>query len=98
MLMDNMIARLTPPGKAAIATLAIQGPDVLSVLRTLFRAAAGKSPAFVPGQFIFGKLGASDTAADEVVLAIRQTEPTPRAEFHCHGGSEVVRFIEALFQ
>ena len=34
---------------------------------------------------------------DEVVLAIRQLEPLPWVEIHCHGGIEVVRMLLELF-
>jgi tRNA modification GTPase len=33
--------------------------------------------------------------ADTVVLAVRKAEPVPWLEVHCHGGSEVVRFLAA---
>jgi tRNA modification GTPase len=36
--------------------------------------------------------------ADEVVLAVREVEPIPRIEVHCHGGREVVRLLLDLLR
>jgi tRNA modification GTPase len=44
---------------------------------------------------MLGKFG--DDAKDEVVLVVKQTDPVPWLELHCHGGVEVVRlFLESL--
>jgi tRNA modification GTPase len=48
------------------------------------------------GQIRLGRFG--DDAADEVVLSIRQVEPFPWLELHCHGGVEVVRLCLELLQ
>jgi tRNA modification GTPase len=42
-------------------------------------------------------LGADAKQADEAVLLVRATEPVPWLELHCHGGPEVVRFIQDQF-
>lgn len=39
----NVISRLTPPGKAALATIAVRGPRVWTALGELFRDVRGKS-------------------------------------------------------
>src|SRR5207237_8557602 len=53
---------------------------------------AGKQP--LPGvpelhRFWFGTLA----GGDEVILAVKQFEPEPRIEVHCHGGRRVVRWV-----
>lgn len=91
----NVIALLTPPGKAGIATLGLQGQGTWSALASLFRRPRNKAlPALEAGQLFFGRLGESDSLADEVVLAVTHL----RAEIHCHGGREVVNLILELFQ
>jgi tRNA modification GTPase len=91
--MDTLLTILTPPGKAAIATLAVRGPLAWAVARTLFQPPNGALPdAPTPGRFRFGKLG-----GDEVILAVKESTPTPSLEIHCHGGVVVVRMIAELF-
>jgi tRNA modification GTPase len=92
-------ALLTPPGTAAIATLALQGPRAWEVASALFR------PHFRPdtwppaepeaGRFWLGRFGQQPDSqtADEGVLALRWLTPVPRVEVHCHGGVEVVRWL-----
>ena len=99
----TLAAALTPPGMAAIASLAIQGPQAWTIVRDLFRPLATSvawPPAHIDsGQVWVGRfrVEAGSSTSDEVVLAIKQTDPTPWIEVHCHGGVEVVRWIlEAL--
>lgn len=95
--MTTRVAVLTPPGTGAIATVAVAGPGAWDAARTRFRP-AGPTPlpdAPEPGRFWFGKLG--DGAADEVVVAVTQTDPEPRVEVHCHGGRRVVRWVVEQF-
>jgi tRNA modification GTPase len=92
------IACLTPPGQSALATLGLYGPRAWQALRRLFRLRSGAELAEAPvgGRFWFGRIG--DEVADEVVVAVKQTEPVPWLEVHCHGGREVVRFLLELFR
>lgn len=91
------VSCLTPPGRAAIATLALCGPQSWEVVRQLFRTPGGKPlpelPA--PGRYLFGRLG--HDAADDVILAVKRTEPIPWLEFHTHGGREIVTYLLGLF-
>jgi tRNA modification GTPase len=90
--MDTTISCLTPPGKAAIATLAVRGPLAWPITRQLFAPRKGSLPeAPPPGRCWFGKLGVEQ--ADDVILAAK----TDAVEIHCHGGVEVVRMIEELY-
>jgi tRNA modification GTPase len=103
-----LLAVLTPPGRGAIATLALRGPDAWDLVRTSFqRAKAGNNNAIanwplpeapVPGTFSLGWLGdRSKGGADQVVLLVKQIEPVPWLELHCHGGPEVIRLLQELF-
>ncbi len=92
MTKPTLIACLTPAGVGAIAALALQGPGAWSITRSLFRGRLPERPA--PGKFYLGKLGADANACDEVVLAVK----VEGLELHCHGGVEVVRFIQKLFE
>jgi tRNA modification GTPase len=90
---------LTPPGVAALASLAVRGPKAWEVARAIFhpRARGQALPADpTPGQFWFGRLG--DEVADEVVLAVKRLQPDPWIELHCHGGREVVRLILEILE
>jgi tRNA modification GTPase len=96
----TLLARLTPPGKAAIASLGLYGPLAWQAVRELFRPAAG-SGATLPenpqsGRIWVGRLGQETT--DDVVVSVKSERPVPWIEVHCHGGHEVVRLLQALFE
>ncbi len=92
------IACLTPPGQSALATLGLYGPRAWPALRKLFRRHRGDELPEEPtsGRFWLGRLGGE--VADEVVVAVKQSEPQPWLEVHGHGGREVVRFLLELFR
>jgi len=96
---QTWIACLTPPGRSAIATLAVRGPQAWTAVRSLFEPARGQLPAQPePGQFWFGRLGEDGKSGrDEVVLAVRQASGALSVEVHCHGGREVVRMLLDIF-
>lgn len=92
--MTTLAACLTPPGSAALATLAVRGPRAWQIVRGLFRSHLEKQTlpeVAEAGRFWLGKLG--DELADEVLVAVRTTKPVPSVEVHCHGGREVVRML-----
>jgi tRNA modification GTPase len=89
---ETYVACLTPPGAAAIATLAVRGPQAWEVVRSLFRPRSGPPPMeLAPERFAVGWLG--QELADEVVVAIKRREPVPWVEIHCHGGPQVIRLL-----
>ena len=92
------LARLTPAGTAAIATLAVRGPRAWEVVRTVFHPVAGRLLPTEPeaGRFWVGRLGAEGDGADEVVVAVRRGGSSPWLEVHSHGGREVVRLLEEV--
>ena len=81
---------LTPPGRSALATLALQGPDAWKFARLLFRPRSGQPLPETPptGQFWLGVFG--QDLADEGILATHGGE---RVEFHTHGSPEVIRLL-----
>src|SRR5262245_35961433 len=85
------LARLTPPGAAAIATFALRGPRAWAAVRELAQHKLPAEPA--AGRFWLRRLGGTD----EAVVAVRQIEPELWLELHCHGGREVLLLIEELF-
>jgi tRNA modification GTPase len=90
------IACLTPAGRSAIATLAVRGPLAWPATRALLRPTQGTLPEVPPtGHIWLGRLG--DPVGDQVVLAVKRTEPSPWLEIHCHGGPAVNRLIEELY-
>lgn len=91
------LACLSPPGQAAVATLGLCGAGAWPAVRALFQPRRGELPASpVAGRFWLGRLGGA--VGDEVVLAVRRTEPVVWLEAHCHGGKEVVRFLTEALQ
>src|SRR5262245_55531363 len=98
-LPPTRVAPLTPPGAGAIATLALEDPRAWEVVRRLSRPrseAAALPPGPPTGRVWLTRLG--DELLDEVVIAVRRTEPWPWVEVHCHGGREVVRMLLEAFR
>lgn len=94
--LSTRLARLSPTGTGAIATLAVRGPRAWEVVRALFRPASGRPLPDEPvaGRFYLGRFGEeTGGGADEVVLAVARGGPAPWLELHCHGGREVVGLL-----
>jgi tRNA modification GTPase len=95
----TLAACLTPPGRGAIATLAVRGPRAWEFVRELFRPLTPSRPPLPErpelGRIWLGRLG--DELADEVVLTLTRSRPVPWVEIHCHGGPEVVRLLLEAF-
>lgn len=96
---ETVVACLTPAGRGAIATVALWGPRAWDVVRELFRSRStprAQLPAKADsGRVWLGRLGTE--TSDEVVVAIRGTQPVPWVEVHCHGGREVIRLLLETF-
>jgi len=93
--METVIACLTPPGSAAIATLGLCGPRALEVTRSLL------TPTLLPEtpashSHWFGQLGVE--LKDQVVVTVPALDPVPVVEIHCHGGREVVQMMLDTFR
>jgi tRNA modification GTPase len=87
---------LTPPGTGAIATVAVVGPQAWAAVRAVFRPVKGTLPELPPlHRVYFGTLG---EGGDEVVVGVRELDPEPWVEVHCHGGRRVVRWVVELLE
>jgi tRNA modification GTPase len=91
--METLLACLTTPGKAAIATLAVRGPLAWPITRELFKPHKGTLPEEpTAGRFWYGKLGQAH--ADDAILAVK----ADTLELHCHGGIEIVRMLQDIYR
>ncbi len=95
---DTRVTVLTPPGTGAIATIRVTGVAAWGVATAMFRPANGTKLPNVPSRqrVWFGHLG--DGIGDEVVLAVKEIDPEPVLEIHCHGGRRVVAWIVEQLQ
>lgn len=103
---ETIMACLTPPGKAAIATLAVRGPRAWQIVRPLFQpmsfAKTTAGPSSLPeglssDRCWVGRFGDSAKGgSDEVVLNVRRGDPCPWLELHCHGGQETIALLIEL--
>jgi tRNA modification GTPase len=93
---NTTVAVLTPPGKSALAVLAVAGPRAWGVVRGLFKPRRDDLPEQPEaGQCGLGRVG--DDVRDDAVLAVRAVEPLS-LELHVHGGREVVRWLLELLR
>ena len=84
-------AVLTPPGRGAIATVAVRGSAALQTVARRFQSAAGKPlSSFGIGRVVFGRFQTAAEAAEDLVIGlIAEGE----IEIHCHGGTASVAAI-----
>lgn len=94
---ETFISCLTPPGSAAIATLALRGPQAWPLVKRFFRPQSKTSLPEEPrpGDTWYGRLG--EGAGDEVLIAVPPSRRHEIVEIHCHGGRQVVRWLIDLF-
>ena len=80
------VAILTPPGRAAIATVAVWGPDAISIVAGRFTSATGRplNNSRVD-QILFGRWGHASNIANEEEVVVILGGPDS-VELHCHGG------------
>ena len=111
------LARLTPPGTAALATLALCGPAAWTMVRELVQPALPVEPEL--GCFWLRRLG-DELGRNEVVLSCESWTAdrglwtanhndfvpqlpahgpwsTVHVEIHCHGGQQVLQWLEDIF-
>lgn len=85
------VAVLTPPGRGAVATVAVSGMGATAVVDKLFSPASGRTLAeAVIGQILFGRWGGF---AGEELVACRHSDD--EVEIHCHGGEAAVSSVLA---
>ncbi len=82
----TLVAILTPPGRSAVAVLALWGPRAAAVIERHFLSASQRSLADAPlNQIRFGRWG------DEELVAVRRGGE--RFEIHTHGGAAAPRAV-----
>ncbi len=86
------LARLTPPGKSAIASLGLIGPQAWKIVHQNLKLRGKKTLPTLPepGDVFLGRLG--DGFGDEVVVGCKNTNPMV-IEIHPHGGTQVVLML-----
>src|SRR5439155_5439127 len=100
----TLAACLTPPGRAAIATLGIRGARAWEIVRELFHISSASSKKLPENpdtsRIWLGRIGENDsgTVADQAVVTLQQTTPVPWVEVHCHGGTETVRWLLEILE
>ena len=87
---------MTPTGRAAITTIEVRGPCAIKVVADFFESASKKVLAEVPvNKILFGKWQAPLTAAEDLVVCLRENDVV---EIHCHGGTAASESISACLQ
>ncbi len=93
------VCRLTPSMPAAIATIAVKGPQAVDAVLAVVRL---KTPGLRPGRVHFGNVElysrnafqASELAVEQVVVCRTQDD---EVELHCHGGQAVCNAMLEAF-
>jgi tRNA modification GTPase len=80
-LQPTIAAILTPPGRGAIATVAVKGPQAASIVEQLFSPATPRQLTQRPlRDILYGRWLSTN---EEIVVSRSQHD---RVEIHCHGG------------
>ncbi len=85
---DATAVQLTPPGRGAVATIALAGaPSDIGAVDALFCPANGLPLQDQPvAHVVFGRWGREEPAEDIVVVRL----DSRRAEIHCHAGAACI--------
>jgi tRNA modification GTPase len=84
------VVLLTGPGRAAVASLLVEGPRATEIVAGLFHP-AGRRPLgqYACGRIVFGRWQSPDEG-EEIVVCRRAAD---RIEIHCHGGQAAAAAI-----
>jgi tRNA modification GTPase len=89
----TIFAVVTPPGRGAVATVAVRGLRAIEIVGRRFEAAAGRPLAnFPPGRVVIGSFRDPRGAAEELVVGLIGPG---EVEIHCHGGLAAVEAVAA---
>ncbi|MEX0794199.1 MAG: GTPase [Pirellulaceae bacterium] len=94
----TLASLLTPPGRAAIATVAVRGPDAMAACEAYFRGVRGRPLTdSSPGSILVGHWHSAanqkpSQAGEELVLGHIAPD---HWEIHCHGGPQASGHILA---
>ena len=88
------VVQLTPPGRGAIASLLVEGPDAANLVESGFVAAGGRPLVSYPlGQIVLGRFSVESQPGEDIV-ALRRSERS--VELHCHGGQAAVARVREM--
>lgn len=91
----NRVRLLTPPGRSAVATIEVVGPDAIQLASRCFQRANKQSVENLPPWSIaFGHWYKSENPDEQEGVVLARTAAN-RVEVHCHGGSVAARRIVA---
>ena len=83
---------LTPPGRGAVATIAVAGSTAGEALTRYFQSATKLSLSQAPlDRIVFGRWQRAANQAGEELVVCRTAED--RYEIHCHGGAAAIEAI-----
>ena len=81
---ETQVAILTPPGRGAVATVAVRGPRAIAMVQAQFAAASQRElSAATAGRIHFGRFRSLSNSQEEIVAVVISPE---ELELHCHGG------------
>lgn len=86
---QTVVGCLTSPGRSALATLAILGPEARRIAKTLFLPTKGTFDLNTDHGPYYGQFG-HDPSDDVVVAETITTAGIHTIEIHCHGGAAMV--------
>ncbi len=91
----TLLAVLTPPGRGAVATIGVRGPQAWEIVAQRFTPAAGQPlAAYAVGRVLFGRFQLAGGATEELVVGLIAAG---EVEVHSHGGLAAVEAVaEAL--
>ena len=88
------VVLLTPPGRGAVATVRVEGPEACQRVDLLFQPLSRCAVASLPSdRLAFGRMRLGEEIYDEVVVRRPEEEAV---EIHCHGGPAVVERLIAV--
>jgi tRNA modification GTPase len=83
------ICVLTPPGRGAVATVALAGADAAAALGRFLRASSGRSASELLVERVYHGRWATELGEELVVCRTA----TDAFEIHCHGGPSAIKSI-----
>ncbi len=87
---DCWTSLLTPPGRGAVATVAVGGPLAVSRVGRFFQAVAGRPLDQLPEyRILLGRWNTPAGAGEELIVCRRDTH----VEIHCHGGQAAAQVV-----
>lgn len=91
---QTSVVVLTPPGRGAVAVIAVDGPNALDFVDRSFHAKSGPLAERAINRIAYGRWG--EEPAEDIIACRRGDQ---KVEVHCHGGAAAVeRIVSDLTQ